>query len=89
MMSRDHNKKQAKIKVLQKKAADRNKDEFYFNMVNTERVVRMLCRLSPASPLYPASLLSVLALFMVITVGCKLLFWLGANVGEFAEWLCY
>lgn len=36
--ARDHHKKRDKIKVLRKKAADRNPDEFYFNMVNTEKL---------------------------------------------------
>ncbi|GAB7366800.1 hypothetical protein MBLNU230_g0752t1 [Neophaeotheca triangularis] len=34
--ARDHNTKKRKIRALQAKAADRNEDEFYFGMVNSE-----------------------------------------------------
>ncbi|XP_070190514.1 probable U3 small nucleolar RNA-associated protein 11 isoform X2 [Littorina saxatilis] len=36
--ARDYNKKKEKIKALRVKAANRNPDEFYFNMVSTEKV---------------------------------------------------
>ena len=36
---REHHKKRDKIKALRRKAADKNPDEFYFNMVSTEKVV--------------------------------------------------
>ena len=34
LRARDYHSKQERIKTLQRKAADRNKDEFYFGMVN-------------------------------------------------------
>ncbi|XP_076449346.1 uncharacterized protein LOC143285804 [Babylonia areolata] len=36
--AREHHKKRDKIKALQKKAAERNPDEFYFNMVSSQKV---------------------------------------------------
>ncbi|KAL8622227.1 hypothetical protein ACOMHN_043750 [Nucella lapillus] len=35
--ARDHHKKRDKLKVLRRKAAERNPDEFYFNMVSSEK----------------------------------------------------
>ena len=36
---RDYQRKQNTLKVLKRKALDRNPDEFYFNMVKTQKVV--------------------------------------------------
>lgn len=39
-MTRDFQKKRDTLKALKKKAESRNPDEFYFNMVSTQKVVR-------------------------------------------------
>ena len=41
LRARDYHSKQERIKTLQKKAANRNKDEFYFGMVNQRTNVRV------------------------------------------------
>lgn len=38
---RDHQKKRDALKLLERKALDRNPDEFYFNMVKTVRKVNV------------------------------------------------
>ena len=40
LRARDYHSKQERIKTLQRKAANRNKDEFYFGMVNQRTNVR-------------------------------------------------
>jgi len=39
---RNYQRKQNTLKSLKRKALDRNPDEFYFNMVNTQKMVIML-----------------------------------------------
>lgn len=41
LRARDYHSKQERIKTLQRKAANRNKDEFYFGMVNQRTNVRV------------------------------------------------
>jgi U3 small nucleolar RNA-associated protein 11 len=43
LRARDYHSKQERIKTLRRKAADRNKDEFYFGMVNQRTKVRYFC----------------------------------------------
>ena len=41
LRAKDYHSKQERIKTLQRKAADRNKDEFYFGMVHGKTNVRI------------------------------------------------
>ena len=41
LRAKDYHSKQERIKILRRKAADRNKDEFYFGMVNQRTNVRV------------------------------------------------
>ena len=42
LRAKDYHSKQERINTLRRKAADRNKDEFYFGMVNQRTNVRVL-----------------------------------------------
>ena len=45
LRARDYHSKQDRLNRLKQKAAERNKDEFYFSMVNEKtRVCRISCR---------------------------------------------
>ena len=57
---REHHKKRDKIKALRRKAADKNPDEFYFNMVSTEKVVCEFCVLVSFVVVLSVALLSLL-----------------------------
>ena len=45
LRARDYHSKRERIKTLRRKAADRNKDEFYFGMVNQRTNVRVSLRM--------------------------------------------